>query len=76
MMKTTPTVLIILSGLATAHAQDAPDREKKHRQPAPIPRSMTKHDAPDRDADNPERGLLEVRSIDGSGNNNIYYCQT
>ncbi len=68
-MKTTPTILIVLSGLSAAHAQDTPDGERQQRRPAPIPRTMTKLDAPDRDANEPERGLLEVRSIDGTGNN-------
>lgn len=67
-MKTTPTILIILSGLAAAHAQEAPDRERQHRPPQ-IPRSMTRNDQPDRNANEPERGLVDSRSIDGSGNN-------
>lgn len=73
-MKTKTTILLILSSIATANAQEqAPDKEK-HRRPPLIPRSMKRPDEAqknmkERDGHHPEKGTEEVRSINGRGNN-------
>lgn len=73
-MKTKTTVLVLLSGLATASAQEPPE-EKHPNRPPEIPRPMKKRDAPPKhhekkhDHDQRKADAPEPRSIDGTGNN-------
>lgn len=73
-MKTKTTVLVLLSGLATASAQELPE-EKHPNRPPEIPRPMKKRDAPPKhhekkhDHDRRKADAPEPRSIDGTGNN-------